>query len=279
MRWRIAIRRRELTNVPHARRLQVHLKTNREWIEWGRRDPLFGVANWKNKDVNGSMPWANDEFYAVGESDWRDFNEHWARYGYAGGTFVEIGCGAGRITRHLSSAFHSGHALDVSECMIRYASAHVTATNVQWHITEGLTIPLDDNSVDAAFSCHVLQHLPSPQAGEGYFREIIRTLKPGGTLMIHLPIHVFPVAVSLKFATACDFLFGKLLLVLDLKSSYQRYLMRRGGIPPMHGISYEQGALYGSLIGMGFQDVEFATFPVSSNGKLHSFVMATKPHT
>jgi SAM-dependent methyltransferase len=256
----------------------MNLKTNSEWVEWGRRDPLFGVASWANKDAQGTAPWKDEEFYALGESDWRDFEPHWRRYGYTPGTFVEIGCGAGRITNQLSRVFERGHALDVSEDMTRYAAAHVPSQNIQWHVTKGLAIPLEDNLADGAFSCHVLQHLPSPEAGYAYFREIMRTLKPGGSLMIHLPIHMYPVAVSRKFSILCDFLYTKFLRpVLAIKTDYQRYRIKRGGTPPMHGTSFDQLELHRTLIGMGFERVEFVTFPLTSNDALHPFVMATKP--
>jgi hypothetical protein len=96
----------------------MHLKTDSEWLEWDRRDPLFGVASWSEKNVGGAAPWTDEEFYSLGASDWRDFEEHWRKYGYTAGTFLEIGCGAGRITRQLSSAFEHDHALDVSADMI-----------------------------------------------------------------------------------------------------------------------------------------------------------------
>ena len=259
-------------------KLRTPLKTNSEWLEWGRRDPLFGVASWENKNVSGAAPWTDEEFYALGESDWRDFEERWRKYGYAPGSFVEIGCGAGRITKQLSMAFKSGHALDVSDSMVRYAASRVTTGNVEWHVTEGLTMPLEDNSVDAAFSCHVLQHFPSCESGYACFGEIVRILKPGGTLMIHLPIHMFPQAVSRKFAALCDFLYSRLLWAIDIQSSYRRFRMRRGATPPMHGISYELGMLYRVLKSLGLVRVEIATFPLTSNGELHAFVLATKPN-
>ena len=257
----------------------MDLRTNSEWLEWGRRDPLWGVANWRNKNVGGSAPWTDAEFYALGESDWRDFEEHWRRYGYTAGTFVEIGCGAGRITNQLSSTFARGHALDVSEDMIRYASSRVRAPNVEWHVTHGLTIPLDDNTIDAVFSCHVLQHLPSCDAGYAYFREIMRTLRHGGSMMVHLPVHSYPVAVSRKFATLCDSLYRRLVLpALDVKSRYRRFRMKRGGMPPMHGTSFEVSALHRTLVELGFERVELSIFPITSNGALHAFIMATKPN-
>jgi SAM-dependent methyltransferase len=258
----------------------LDLKTNSEWVEWGRRDPLYGVASWADKNAQGASPWTDEEFYSLGASDWRDFEQHWRQYGYTPGTFVEIGCGAGRITNQLSRVFEKGHALDVSRDMIGYASAHVQGANVQWHVTEGLSIPLENGVVDAAFSCHVLQHLPSPEAGYAYFREIMRTLKPGGSLMIHMPIHMYPVAVSQKFAALCDFLYRRgLRPALALRSDYRRFRMKRGGTPPMHGTSFDQFELHRTLMGMGFERVEFMTFPLTSNGGLHSFVLATRPRS
>jgi ubiquinone/menaquinone biosynthesis C-methylase UbiE len=255
----------------------MELKTNLEWREWGHRDPLFGVANCEGKDVGGAAPWTDQEFYALGESDWRDFSEHWRRYGYASGTFLEIGCGAGRITKHLSAAFHDGYAVDVSEDMIQYAATRLATANVEWRLTQGLSIPVNDSSIDGAFSCHVFQHLPSVEAGCAYFREIFRVLKPGGTLMVHLPIHSFPTMVSQKFASGCAFLYGLLLPVVAMKSECKRFLMRHGGTPPMHGVSYPQERLYQAMLEMGFARIEFEAFPVRSNGALHSFVLATKP--
>jgi SAM-dependent methyltransferase len=253
------------------------LKSNSEWVEWGRRDPLFGVASWANKNIGGSSPWTDSEFYALGEKDWCDFEDHWRRYGYTPGTFVEIGCGAGRITNQISKTFAKGHALDVSQDMIRFASAHVTASNVQWHVTQGLQIPLPDSTVDGVFSCHVFQHLQTPEAGFAYFAEIMRILKPGGTLMVHLPVYVFPGLTSKRFLWFCEFQYQRLRFFLDLRSSWQRLLMKYGGKPPMMGTSYEQGALYNTMLGIAFERVEISTFALRSNGALHQFVMATKP--
>ncbi len=255
----------------------MQLKTNSEWLEWGRRDPLYSVSTWEGKDIDGAAPWTDTEFYALGASDWKDFEERWRKYGYTAGTFVEIGCGAGRITRPLAAAFDHGHALDVSKDMISYASKNVATGNVEWHITEGLAIPLQDSSVDAAFSCHVLQHLPNTDAGYLYFREIFRTLRAGGSLMIHLPIHTFPTVANGKFSRLCDFLYNGIQRMLEVKLSYQRFRMKLGSRPPMRGISFDLEKLHQTLRAMGFERVEFSIFPTASNGSLHTFVLATKP--
>jgi hypothetical protein len=44
----------------------------------------------------------------------------------------------------------------------------------------------------------------------------------------------------------------------------------------MHGVSYEQTALFLDITALGFKRVEFSTFPVRTNGGLHTFVLATK---
>ncbi|HZW93533.1 MAG TPA: class I SAM-dependent methyltransferase [Candidatus Eremiobacteraceae bacterium] len=255
----------------------MDLATNPEWREWGRRDPLFGVASWANKNVEGADPWTDEEFYALGKSDWCDFELRWRRYGYTPGTFIEIGCGAGRITKQLASAFERGYAIDVSEDMIRYAAARVTDGNVEWRVSNGREIPVESDRVDGAFSCHVIQHLPSVEMGYTYFVELLRVLRPGGSLMIHLPVHMYPVAVSLKFSRFCDALYRRILQpTLSARTAYQRLRMKRGAKPPMHGISFDQFELHRTLTKLGFEHIEFATFPLLSNGALHAFVMATK---
>ena len=45
----------------------------------------------------------------------------------------------------------------------------------------------------------------------------------------------------------------------------------------MHGTSFDRLELHRTLLGMGFERVEFMIFPLASNGDLHPFVFATKP--
>lgn len=70
------------------------LASNKEWKKWGEIDPLFGVASWQNKQRDGSNPWTDQEFYQLGDSDWKDFSRHWEMYGVSRESCLEIGCGA-----------------------------------------------------------------------------------------------------------------------------------------------------------------------------------------
>lgn len=250
------------------------MKTDAEWRLWGKRDPLWGVASWQDRQRGGARPWTDDEFYALGD-DWLDFLAHWEGYGLKSGTAIQIGCGAGRMTKRLAEHFDAVLACDVSEGMLQYARERVTSVNVDWRLSTGVSLPAVSGSAQAAFSCHVLQHFESNPAQLRCFSEIYRVLAPGGSLLVHLPIHSFPSANGV-FAGAARLGYRTFMAAASVKASVKRAIMRLGGRPYMHGISIEQGALYARLGDMGFQRVEFRTFPVRTNGVLHSCVLATK---
>ena len=94
---------------------------------------------------------------------------------------LEIGCGAGRITRALAKVFGEVHAVDISGEMIAraqealrdYPNAHVYQNN-------GLDLtPIPAQPFDFAFSLYVFQHIPSYEIIEGYIGEVSRLLRPG----------------------------------------------------------------------------------------------------
>src|SRR6266852_5932102 len=167
------------------------LASNEEWKAWGNSDPLYGVATLGDRAKEGASPWTDESFYELGAIDWDLFRSKWEQYGLKAGTCVEIGCGAGRLTVHLAQYFQVVHGVDVSAGMIDYARGRVPS-NVSFHLTGGLDIPLPDSSADAIFSTHVLQHLSSTAAASVYFRQMHRVLLPGGSIMVHVPIIAWP---------------------------------------------------------------------------------------
>src|ERR1035438_2308711 len=162
----------------------TELKSNAEWKQWGKDDPLFGVAAWVGKEKDGASPWTEDEFYALGESDWRDFLGHWQHYGVSKQSCLEIGCGAGRITKQLASYFDRVYAVDISSEMISCAQRAVKGGNVEFSVIDGLHLPQGDGSVKAIFTTIVLQHLDNKEIGFSYFREFYRVLAADGTIMV-----------------------------------------------------------------------------------------------
>jgi SAM-dependent methyltransferase len=94
---------------------------------------------------------------------------------------VEIGCGAGRLTKALAALFGEVHAVDVSPEMIRLATEEVGALpNVRLYVNNGADLSaLPASSFHFAFSFLVFQHVPQQVIIESYVREVHRVLVPG----------------------------------------------------------------------------------------------------
>lgn len=94
---------------------------------------------------------------------------------------LEIGCGAGRMTRWLSAHFGAVDALDISVEMLKRAAAALEGfSNITF--VEGTGMDLSgcpDGAFDLVFSYIVFQHIPSAGVVENYVREAARVLKPG----------------------------------------------------------------------------------------------------
>src|ERR1700728_2926856 len=94
---------------------------------------------------------------------------------------LEIGCGAGRVTRALANLFGEVHGVDVSGEMVRQAKlALQDRPNAFVYQNNGKDLagvpPLE---FDFAFSSIVFQHIPSREIIENYVREVGRLLRPG----------------------------------------------------------------------------------------------------
>jgi len=251
-------------------RILSGLDSNTEWKQWGKDDPLWGVASWSNKQRGGPSPWTAEAFYALGESDWEDFLRQWEQYGIDRRSCLEIGCGAGRITKHLATFFDRVCAVDVSEHMIDFARRGVNRDNVEFSIIDGLHLPHGDCSVNSVFSTHVLQHLDSVDIGFSYFREFFRVLAAGGTLMIHLPLYQFP------GDSRVHVLMRSLYAVARWIAAVLAKRRRAAGVKMMRGTPFPIQDLTRFLSELGFRDIEFRIFAVRSNEDFHSFVLATK---
>lgn len=250
--------------------------SNVEWKKWGEKDPLMGVATRSGRGRGGPNPWTAEEFYQLGRSDWEDFFARWRRYGVDSASCLEIGCGTGRFTRQLAGQFGSVHALDVSEGMIEYARQQLkdAGERVTFVLGDGVHIPLGDAAVTAVFSTHVFQHFDSLAHAAVYFREAARVLSPGGTLMIHLPIHHWPAMPG-----AFDALYRVRKQVGDVRAWVRRKLMLYGLSRHhfMRGLSYPMPYLFELLASVGLTDIEIAVFKTKEEQVVHPFVLARKP--
>jgi SAM-dependent methyltransferase len=99
------------------------------------------------------------------------------------GTVLELGCGSGLLTRHLTDAGHRVIASDASPAMLDLAAAHAPAAEIT-----RITLPDDPlPAADAIVSVgHALNYLPDADALERALVAICGALRPGGVLALDL---------------------------------------------------------------------------------------------
>jgi ubiquinone/menaquinone biosynthesis C-methylase UbiE len=233
-------------------------KTTAEWRQLAKVDPFYVIATRPGKEGN----WEREDFYATGRSDWEDFRRHWIHYWpELGGTCLEIGCGAGRVTHALAKSFERVVAIDVSADMLALAR-EVVPPNVELRQVSGAEIPLEDRSVDGVFTCHVLQHLEGLDVVEAYLKEARRVLRPGGTTMVQLGLHSAPMRLPGRLRQN-----ARLWAARHVRARGRRDLTFRVRL-------YRREEILALLERLGFEDVELRVFATRSSGDQHAFWFA-----
>ena len=103
-----------------------------------------------------------------------------------GDVYLEIGCGDALLPFALSGFAREVLGLDVMDALVDFAAA---PANFRFMKTDGVEIPLADNSVDLAHSDQLMEHLHVEDA-EAQLREIHRVLRPGGHYVCTTPSRV-----------------------------------------------------------------------------------------
>ncbi len=149
----------------------------RFWDERAREDAFFFVddrLSYRHPDL--------DSFWRGGEEALDGLLEACGVALSGREAVVEIGCGAGRMTRAIAARARSVRGIDVSSAMLDVARRmNPQLDNVEWVHGDGTTLaPLETATADACVSHVVFQHIPDPEVTLGYVREMGRVLRPGG---------------------------------------------------------------------------------------------------
>ena len=154
-------------------------KMRRDWDERARENARYYV-NTARED------WTDEEFFQSGERTvseeiLTDMINICQGKSPAAMKVLEIGCGAGRVTRALSRQFGEVHAVDVSGEMIAQAKkALASQPNAHVYQNNGMDLSVvPGGQFDFAFSTIVFQHIPSREVIHNYVKEVARLLRPG----------------------------------------------------------------------------------------------------
>jgi len=97
---------------------------------------------------------------------------------------IDVGCGSGRWSVMVAPRVSHLHLLDASSDALAVARQNLSnSPNVSFHLASVANIPVDDDSLDFAFSLGVLHHVPDTMAA---ICTIATKLKAGAPFLIYL---------------------------------------------------------------------------------------------
>jgi len=102
---------------------------------------------------------------------------------------LEIGCGVGRLVKHLRERFCRVDGVDISANMIEFAKQYLAdgQSNGELYVNNGCNLQgLPGQFYDFVYSTIVFQHIRSLSVVKSYFDEIFRVLKPGGYFRVQV---------------------------------------------------------------------------------------------
>ena len=239
------------------------MRSNAEWRHWGQVDPLWAVDSRPGKQAGSGTPWTDAEFLARGEQYFSSVLPHWQQYGIGRRRCIEIGCGAGRITRPLLGVFDSVVAIDVSPEQIQTSRRLLgdDAARVDYHIVTAPRVNVPAQSCDGMYSTEVFQHFSDFWMLETYLREVFQALQPGGTICFQAPV------LGIHPRSGVRYVIRRIALTIARTLGWRRMMEYR---------HYSAPRVFGVLKNAGFTDIELRAFPVAHHDGPHAYFLARK---
>ena len=162
------------------------------WHRFGELDPLYAILTPDDKRLGG---WDQDNFFATGRTEIDEALTYIESLGVHlnRGSALDFGCGVGRLTQALCRHFETCVGVDIAQSMIDSARRYNQfGARAEYICSDDPTLPFAEPTFDFVYSRLVLQHIP-PSLALGYVRELIRSAKPAGVLLLQTTIGLAPV--------------------------------------------------------------------------------------
>jgi SAM-dependent methyltransferase len=123
-------------------------------------------------------------------------------------TFADLGCGAGMMLCEvlLTKQTWTGQGLDISPAAIRYAQGLAShkgiAERASFRTGDIARLPFAAESLDLLIASEVVEHMPDPVQ---VIKELARVLRPGGRLILTMPLESHTPAHALTLDQPDDF--------------------------------------------------------------------------
>ena len=174
--------------------------TTWNWERFAARAPLESILT---ELPAGAAAWELEGFLRTGRGELERVRARATELGlcFGGERALDFGCGVGRLSLPLLEHYGRVDAVDASAAMLararELAQESGAGDRVRWVHHRGPDLErLEDGAYDLVFTLLTLQHLPPVHAAR-FLTELVRKLRPGGTLFAQVPAESHPDSIRL----------------------------------------------------------------------------------